>query len=110
MNQIYEPVASLHKPNALLRVAVAASVVSWLILLIYLYFFVTNLISIFSTPGAFPTALGDQVSLVLQILLQLPLMGAFYFLVLQGVSHVLYLGLDIYDSVTEEVEVEPVTE
>ncbi len=100
------PVESLHKPNAVLRVAAAASIVSWLILLIYLYFFITNLVSIFSTPGAFPQQIGDQISLVLQILLQLPLMGGFYFLVLQGISHLLYLGVDIFDNLMEEIEIE----
>jgi hypothetical protein len=44
--------------------------------------------------------------MVMNILLQLPLMGAFYFLVLQGISHLLYLGLDIYDGLVEEIEIE----
>lgn len=104
--ETFIPVENLHKPNTVLRVAAAANVVSWLILLIYLYFFVTNLVSIFSAPGAFPQQISDQISLVLQILLQLPLMGAFYFLVLQSVSHLLYLGTDIFDNLTEEIEIE----
>lgn len=104
--ETFVPVENLHKPNALLRIAAAANIVSWLVLLAYVYFFVSTLVSIFSTPGAFPAQFSDQVSMVMNILLQLPLMGAFYFLVLQGISHLLYLGLDIYDGLVEEIEIE----
>ncbi len=85
---------SLHKPSALMRIAAAAGIISWLILAIYVYSLVMNLVSIFSTPGAFPTLFSDQVSMLANLLYG-PLMGGFYFLVLQGLAQLIYLGLDL---------------
>jgi hypothetical protein len=81
--------------KAIYRVVAIANVVSWVILAIYLLIFAGDLVSLITGPVNWPTQIYDILKVIANVLYT-PAMGLFYFLVLQGVSQGLYLGLDIY--------------
>jgi len=92
--------------NAIFRIASIARVISWVVLTFFLIIFVVNnLIPIFegqmNWPQEFPRLL-----LTIVDLFYAPVMGLFYFLVLQGVAQALNLGLDIYFGFQPDEEAE----
>jgi hypothetical protein len=83
-----------HNENAVLQIARWAKIVSWVMAVIYLLRFVSDMISVIAGGQyGFPTAIMDQILYVVSLLSTL-FFGAFYFLVLQGVAQGLLLGLD----------------
>jgi hypothetical protein len=98
---------SLHSQNAVFRIALGANILSWLILAFYLINFTGDIVSVVQNwPLQLPDDLLQQL-IAWSSLLSKPLFGAFYFFILQGISQLLYVGLDIYLDLTdtgEEIE------
>ncbi len=101
---------SLHSQNAVFRIALGANILSWLILVFYLINFTGDVISISQNWSAFlaqiPSDVFQQILTWTSLISKL-LFGAFYFFILQGISQLLYVGLDIYLDLTdtgEEIE------
>ncbi len=91
--------------NTVFRIVSIAKIVSWVILVFYLISFLNDLTPIFRGQMQWPTQLA-QWPITIAGLLFAPVIGLFYFLVLQGVALGLNLGLDIYyDFQPEEEEV-----
>lgn len=102
MAQIKEESQPLHSQKALMRIALWANIVSWVVLVIYLLNFAGDLNSIISNwPITLPDGLLNQV-VAYAGLLSKPIFGGLYFLLLQGVSQGIYLGLELYFKSTEE--------
>jgi hypothetical protein len=96
--------------NTILRIVSIARLVSWVILVAYLIIFVVNnLTPIIQGQARLPTQF-PQLALSIVDLFFAPMMGLFYFLVLQGVAHGLNLGLDIYYDFQPEEEVDEIDE
>lgn len=91
--------------NSVIRVATTASITSWLVLLVFIATFVTNFWPLFN--GTIPLSeLIRQPSSLVNMFYVL-VMGVVYFSVLQGVSRLLHLGLDIFyalDAAEDEAE------
>lgn len=81
--------------NTIFRIASIAKIVSWIILGIYLISFADNLVTFVQGQTRLPTQPWQWV-ITLVSLIFAPVIGLFYFLVLQGVAQGLNLGLDIY--------------
>lgn len=95
---------SLHSQNAVFRIALGANILSWLILAFYLINFTGDIQSVVQNwPLQMPPDLLQQI-VAWSSLLSKPLFGAFYFFILQGVSQLLYVGLDIYLDLTDTGE------
>ncbi|MDX9990705.1 MAG: hypothetical protein RBS68_01530 [Anaerolineales bacterium] len=98
---------SLHSQNAVFRIALGANILSWLILVFYLLNFAGDIVSISQNWAAFlaqiPADIFQQVLTWASLLSKL-LFGAFYFFILQGISQLLYVGLDIYLDLTDSGE------
>ena len=98
---------TLHSQNAVFRIAMGANIFSWLILAFYLLNFSGDVVSVYQNwPLQMPPDLLQQV-IAWSSLLSKPLFGAFYFLILQGIAQLLYVGMDIYLDLTdtgEEIE------
>jgi hypothetical protein len=94
--------------DAVLRIAAVAMITSWVILLIYVVSFILG-VSPFLNGTVSGSQLFEQPSAILNLVYPLA-MGMVYFCVLQGVTHLLHLGLDIYysfdvnDDVDDSVE------
>ncbi len=92
--------------NTIFRIVSIAKIVSWVMLVAYLIIFViNNLIPLIMGQARLPAQF-PQLLLSLVDLFFAPMMGLFYFLVLQGVAHGLNLGLDIYYDFQPEEEEE----
>lgn len=98
---------SLHSQNAVFRIALGANILSWLILAFYVLNFAGDIQSIAQNwPLQLPPDPLQQI-IAWSGLISKPLFGAFYFFILQGISQLLYVGLDIYLDLTdtgEEIE------
>ena len=91
--------------NSVMRVAATANVTSWLVLLVFIATFLTNFWPLFDGTVPFSELLKQPTSLV--NVFYVLTMGFVYFCILQGVSRLLHLGLDIHYSLyPDEDEVE----
>lgn len=96
--------------NTIFRIVSIAKIVSWVILVFYLISFAGDLSAIFQGQMTWPTQLA-QWPITIANLFFAPVIGLFYFLVLQSVAQGLNLGLDLYyasqpddDLATESLE------
>ena len=81
--------------NTIFRIVSIAKIVSWVLLVFYLISFASDLNNIFKGQMNWPTQL-SQWPIAIANLFFAPVVGLFYFLVLQGVAQGLNLALDIY--------------
>jgi len=110
MNTNKDSELSFANENTVFRIVSIAKIISWVILAVYLISFADDLIKVFQGQVTWPRQVW-QLILTIVNLFYAPIIGLFYFLVLQGVAHGLNLGLDIYyDFQTEEDEAEAVDE
>ena len=96
--------------STIFRIASIAKIVSWVILAIYFYSVIENVrqnVMPMFQQQAFPTELFQWLGFIANLLFPLAI-GAFYFLVLQGIAQGLNLGLDIYFELHPEEEAETV--
>ncbi|MGZ9223677.1 MAG: hypothetical protein ACXW4E_09585 [Anaerolineales bacterium] len=90
--------------NIIFRIASIAKIVSWIILLFYLISFADNMSTFMQEQARLPSQLWQWI-ITLVSLFFAPVVGLFYFLVLQAIAQGLNLGLDIYyDSQTTDDE------
>ncbi|GAB4480424.1 MAG: hypothetical protein OHK0031_01570 [Anaerolineales bacterium] len=101
-----EEQSTFHAQNAVLRVAMWASIFSWAVLVLYLLNFTGDLVNLIQNwPPQLPADVLSQI-LAWASLLSKPIFGGMYFLLLQGVAQVLNLGLDIFLQAADETEEE----
>jgi hypothetical protein len=81
--------------NSIFRIVSIAKIVSWVILVFYLISFAGDLSVIIQGQMNWPTQI-SQWPITIANLFFAPVIGLFYFLVLQGVAQGLNLGLDLY--------------
>jgi len=81
--------------NSIFRIVSIAKIISWVILVFYLISFAGDLSAIFQGQMNWPTQL-SQWPITIANLFFAPVIGLFYFLVLQSVAQGLNLGLDLY--------------
>lgn len=81
--------------DTVFRIISIAKITSWIILSIYLISFADNLGTFVQQQTRLPSQPWQWV-ITLVSLIFAPIIGLFYFLVLQGVAQGLNLGLDIY--------------
>jgi hypothetical protein len=96
--------------TTIFRIASIARIASWVILVIYLYSLIENIrqnVMPMFQQQAFPTELFQWLGFVANLIFPLAI-GAFYFLVLQGIAQGLNLGLDIYFELNPEEDAEAV--
>jgi len=91
----------LANENAILRIVPIAKVISWTILVFYLVSFAGDISSVIQGQMTWPTEL-SQWPITIVSLFFAPVIGLFYFLVLQGVAQGLQLGLDIFYELTPD--------
>ena len=96
--------------TAIFRIASIAKIVSWVVLVIYLYSLIENIrqsvLPMFQQ-RAYPTEALQWLGLLANLIFPVAI-GLFYFLVLQGVAQGLNLGLDIFYELSPEEEEEVV--
>lgn len=95
MNENTEKSPLFASENTIFRVVSIAKIVSWVLLVFYLISFASDLSNIIKGQMNWPTQL-SQWPIAIANLFFAPVVGLFYFLVLQGVAQGLNLGLDIY--------------
>ncbi|MBN2115894.1 MAG: hypothetical protein JW730_04955 [Anaerolineales bacterium] len=96
--------------TTIFRIVSISKIVSWIMLVFFLIIFVVNsLLPIMNGQANWPREL-PQLMLSVVDLFYAPMLGLFYFLVLQGVAHGLNLGLDIYYDFQPEEDEEEVDE
>ncbi len=81
--------------TAIFRIVTIAKIVSWIILVVYLVLFVDSIKPMFQGQMQWPAAAADWITLLANVFYA-PVIGLFYFLVMQGVAQGLNLGLDIF--------------
>lgn len=81
--------------NTIFRIVSIAKIISWIILVFYLISFAGDLSNIMRGQMTWPTQLSQWPILIANLFFA-PVIGLFYFLVLQGVAQGLNLGLDLY--------------
>ncbi|MEW6285255.1 MAG: hypothetical protein AB1509_03420 [Chloroflexota bacterium] len=86
--------------DGVLRAAAIANVTSWLALLVFVATFVTNFWPLFDGTVPFSELFNQPTSLV--NVFYILIMGVVYFSLLQGVSRLLHLGLDIFYSLNPD--------
>ena len=90
--------------NNIFRIVSIAKIVSWIILIFYLISFAGDMSAAIQGQMQWPAQL-SQWPITIANLFFAPVVGLFYFLVLQGVAQGLNLGLDIfYELQPEDVE------
>ena len=89
--------------NSIFRIVSVAKIISWTILAFYLISFAGNVSEMIQGQTTWPTQL-SQWPIAIANLFFAPVVGLFYFLVLQGVAQGLNLGLDIFYELHPEVE------
>jgi hypothetical protein len=92
--------------NTIFRIVSIARIVSWVILIIYLYSLIENIrqnVMPMFQQQAFPTDVLQWLGFLANLIFPLAI-GTFYFLVLQGLAQALNLGLDIYFELNSEDE------
>lgn len=90
-----------HNENAVLQIARWSKFAGWVLAVIYLLRFISDLISVFSGGFQWPVPVMDRIMFVASMSYTL-VIGAFYFLLMHGIAQVLYLGLDQF--LKEEIE------
>ena len=92
--------------STIFRIVSIAKIISWIILVFYLISFFDNVRGMFGQQMSWPTELSQWPIMIANIFFA-PVIGLFYFLVLQGVAQGLNLALDIYySSQPDEPDVE----
>jgi hypothetical protein len=81
--------------NSIFRIVSIAKIISWIILAFYLISFAGDIGVIVQGQMNWPTQLSEWPITIANLFFA-PVVGLFYFLVLQGVAQGLNLGLDIY--------------
>ena len=81
--------------NNIFRIVSIAKIVSWIILIFYLISFAGDVSAAVQGQVQWPSEL-SQWPITIANLFFAPVVGLFYFLVLQGVAQGLNLGLDIF--------------
>lgn len=81
--------------NSIFRIVSIAKIISWTILAFYLISFAGNVSEMIQGQTTWPTQV-SQWPIAIANLFFAPVVGLFYFLVLQGVAQGLNLGLDIF--------------
>lgn len=94
--------------NNIFRIVSIAKIISWIILIFYLISFAGDMSTIIQGQMNWPTQL-SQWPITIANLFFAPVIGLFYFLVLQGVAQGLNLGLDIYYDLRPENDEEAET-
>jgi Zn-dependent protease with chaperone function len=89
--------------NSIFRIVSIAKIISWIILVFYLISFAGNISEMMRGQTTWPTQL-SQWPFAIANLFFAPVVGLFYFLVLQGVAQGLNLGLDIFYELHPEDE------
>ncbi len=96
--------------TTIFRIVSVAKIISWVLLVIYIYSFVENfrqnVLPMFQQQS-FPTDVFQWLGFLANLLYPLAL-GAFYFLIMQGVAQGLNLGLDIFYGLNPEADEEEV--
>jgi len=92
--------------NTVMRIAAVAMVTSWVILLIYVVSFVLGIFPLFNGSASW-SQIFDQPSAILNLIYPLTI-GMVYFSVLQGITQLLHLGLDIFYSFDVNDEDDPI--
>lgn len=95
MNTTKEDGPLFANETSIFRIVSIAKIISWTILAIYLISFATDLGRMIQGQSNWPTEV-SQWPLAIANLFFAPVVGLFYFLVLQGVAQGLNLGLDVY--------------
>ena len=96
--------STFHSQNIVLRIALIANLIGWALLIVYLLSFISDARSLFSQwPPQLPTDILEMLTYWAGFLFKL-FLGVFYFAVMQGISQLLYLGLDIYMDMKPEAE------
>ena len=109
MNTNKDDAPTFASENTIFRIVSIAKIVSWIVLVFYLISFANDLAPIFKGQMNWPTQL-SQWPITIASLFFAPVIGLFYFLVLQGVAQGLNLGLDIYYDFQPEEDAEEETE
>lgn len=87
---------SFHSQEIVLRLAMGANIVSWLVLAFYVVNFASDIRTLVQNwPLQLPNDFFAQLSTWVGFI-STPVFGVFYFLMLQGISQLLYIGLDLY--------------
>lgn len=94
--------------TTIFRIVAIAKIISWVILVVYLYSFVEsvrqNVMPMFQQQ-AYPTDLAQWLGFIANLIFPISI-GLFYFLVLQGIAQALNLGLDIFYELHPDAEKE----
>ena len=90
------------RENNIFRIVSIAKIVSWVILIFYLISFAGDMSAAIQGQMQMPAQL-SQWPITIANLFFAPVVGLFYFLVLQGVAQGLNLGLDIYYELQPEI-------
>ena len=95
--------------DGVMRIATMSAIISWVILVIYVGSFIVSILPLLN--GSVPwSQVFSQPSSILNLLYPLT-MGLVYFSILQGVTHLLHLGMDIFFTlVPDELEEDEETE
>ena len=92
--------------NGIFRIVSIAKIISWIILVFYLISFASDIGRMIQGQSNWPTQI-SQWPLAIANLFFAPVIGSFYFLVLQTVAQGLNLGLDIFYELQPEEKEEP---
>lgn len=107
MSEKSKEATTFHGEATVMRLAMGANILSWLILVAYMLSFVNDLYQVITQWAqismSLPSDFLGQAS-AWSGFLRNPLDGLFYFVVLQGLAQVLYLGMDIFYGGEEDVE------
>lgn len=97
MTETTQETSTFHSENMVLQLALWSKIVGWLVLVVHLIDLAGTISSIAQQWATItlPPGIFEQI-VIWNGLLDKPLTGLFYFLVLQGVAQVLYLGLDMF--------------
>lgn len=96
--------STFHSQNVVLRLALLANILGWVLLVIYLLSFISDARQLVDQwPPNLPTDVLELLTFWAGFLFKF-FLGGFYFAIMQGVSQILYLGLDIYMDMKPEQE------
>jgi len=93
--------------STIFRIVSIAKILSWIVLVVYLIIWVSNLQPLFQPGMQWPTAISQWLSLIANVFYY-PALGLLYFLVMQGVAQGLNLGLDIFYELHPDADEEEV--
>jgi len=95
---------TFHNEKAVLLIAAWTNAMAWVLLVLYLLNFGEDVRSIIANwPLQMPPGFFEQLVAYSGLLFK-PAIALFYFLLLRGVSEILYLGLDLFYGNEEAVE------